>query len=239
MSKFFPEPEALNIAKGIDSMLFDIKDKSGTKIILSRIAPGAIVDPHQHPEIQIGMSLSGRFLMTVDGQEKMMEPLENAYVARPNVMHAARNISDEYAIGLDIKFSNIKESEIVKADDAIFLNLVNEMEIKTGINMRFFVSRWCEIMLSSIPSGAVMPAHKHINEQIGIAVKGKYLMRVDDEEELSFDYGKVYFSPEGILHGACNPYEEEAVSLNIFIPPRYNLITRKERDALIKNGGIK
>jgi bacilysin biosynthesis protein BacB len=230
MSVFFPEPEKKSIAPGIESRLFKMNDKSETQIILSNIAPGAILQPHSHTDVQVGMALFGRFVMQVGEQEKILDPLQTAYVAHSNVPHAARNIFNEWAISLDIKHSNPKNSSAVKYNGDVFLNLVNDIRLKTGIRMQFFVTPWCEIMLSYIPPGAVMPTHAHDNEQFGIAVKGKYIMRVGEEEE-TFEYGKIYFSPSNVPHGADNPYSEEAVSLNIFIPPRYNLIPKKIRPA--------
>lgn len=228
MSIFFPKPERISMASGIESLLFKMKDKSDTQIILSKIAPGAFLSPHKHKEVQMGMALFGKFLMEVDGIEKLLEPLQTAYVAEPNVLHGARNISNEWAIGLDIKHANIKRSSNTKFNKDTFLHLIKDIKLSTGIRMQFFVSPWCEVMLSEIPSGAVMPVHAHANEQFGVAVKGKYTMQIGEEEE-TFEYGKVYFAPANVAHGAHNPYKEKAVSLNIFVPPRYNLIPKKER----------
>lgn len=228
MSDFFPKSRVVKMVEGIESQSFDLNDDKGTQIILSKINPGAVLQPHQHNELQIGMALSGRFLMEVDGEEEILEPLKNAYIARPNILHGAKNIFSESALGLDIKYKKIKKGSRVNCEsNAIFLKLVNDIQLKTGIRMQFFVSPWCEIMLSHIPSGASMPLHAHSNEQLGIAVQGKYLMQVGTEQQV-FEYGKVYFSPPNVPHGACNPYDEVAVSLNVFIPPRYNLISKKE-----------
>ena len=230
MSTFFPKCEKLSLTTGITSSLFKMNDKSQTQIMISKIQPGAIMLPHQHSDVQIGLSLFGRFLMEVDAQEQVLEPLRTAYIAGPNVPHGARNIFNECAISLDIKHANVKKSSSAKAGNGKFLILTNDITLKTGIRMSFFVSPWCEIMLSYIPPHAVMPVHSHENEQFGIAVQGKYTMQIGDEEE-TFEYGKVYYSPPNIPHGAFNPYNEEAVSLNIFVPPRYNLIPKRERSS--------
>lgn len=227
MSTYFPVPKKLIISPKIHALSFNIGDVNGTTINLTTLEPGAFLEPHQHPESQIGLALLGCFKMHVSNMGKILEPLQTAYVAEPHMMHFAQNDGKEPALGLDIKRLNIVKT--LKDKNDTFLYLVKDMTLKTGIKMRFFVTSWCEIMLSEIPPGAVMPIHKHKNEQLGIAVKGKYIMTVQDENEI-FEYGKVYYAPPGTRHGAYNPFPEKAISLNVFIPPRYNVLPIKERD---------
>jgi len=225
MSIYFPSPRREKLCEGIESDIFDLNNKSRTRIMLSTIASGAKVAPHAHAELQMGLAIRGRFMMRVNGLEKILEPLKNAYFTENGILHSAENCFKEEAIGLDIK---CLDADRVNECDDMFLELTKEVNLSTGIKMQFFVSPWCEIMVSEIPKGAVMPVHHHKNEQIGVAVSGKYIMQVGDEEEL-FEYGKIYYAPPDVPHGAYNPYDEMAVSLNIFTPSRYNKPRKYER----------
>ncbi|HDV5731926.1 TPA: cupin domain-containing protein [Legionella pneumophila] len=226
MSDFFPIPQHINSGEGINSYLFDLNDPKQTKILISYIQPDVQLKVHAHPERQMGMALKGSFTMQIDGKEEQLNELKNAYAIPPNVPHAAFNRSEKVAVGLDIKRKICEETLPEKQD--YFIYPENERTLRTGINMCFFVSSWCEVMLSRIPQHASMPAHQHSGEQIGIAVQGNYLMQVGDEEE-HFHFGKIYYAPDEVVHSAHNPFTETALSLNLFLPHRYNKPRKYQR----------
>jgi quercetin dioxygenase-like cupin family protein len=226
MSHFFPIPQRISSDDGISSYLFELNDPSQTKILISTIQPDAELKRHAHSERQMGMALKGSFTMEIDGKEGCLEELNNAYAIPPNVAHSAINRSGKIAIGLDIKRKHCEEILPEKQD--YFIYPENERVLKTGITMCFFISSWCEVMLSTIPQHALMPTHQHRSEQIGVAVQGNYLMQVGDEEE-QFHFGKIYYAPEEVIHGAYNPFAETAISLNLFLPHRYNKPRKYER----------
>jgi len=219
MSHFFPSAQHINSCDGINSYLFALNDVHQTKILLSYIQPDAQLKLHAHPERQMGMALKGSFTIQIDGKEQQLQELKNAYAIPPNIPHSAINRSGEVAIGLDIK--RIVYEETFPEKQNYFIYPESERTLKTGINMCFFVSSWCELMLSTIPQFASMPTHRHSGEQIGIGVQGNYIMQVGDEEE-DFHFGKIYYAPEKVIHGAYNPFDETAISLNLFLPHRYN-----------------
>lgn len=219
MSQFFPVPQLIRSNEGITSHLFDLNDSNQTKILISTIEPDAEMKIHSHSDRQMGMALKGSFTMQIDGKEECLSELSNAYSIPPNVSHSAINRSGKIAIGLDIKRQVCEETFPEK--QSYFIYPENERTLKTGIAMRFFLSSWCEVMLSTIPQQASMPMHRHSGEQIGIAVQGNYLMNVGEERE-QFHFGKIYYAPGGITHGAFNPFAETAISLNLFLPHRYN-----------------
>lgn len=233
MSLYFPLPKRTVKTNGVEILTFEITNNYNTQIQLAIIPPGAEIISHNHSEVQIGLCLSGSFLMEVNGNQMILNEMETAYSVAPNEFHSGKNIFSDPAIGLDIKCLNPAVHFPDRGET--FLPLVNQRELSTGILMSFFVGPWCEIMLSRIPKGANMPWHHHSNEQIGIAVKGQYMMRVEEEEEL-FKYGKIYHAPPQSFHSAYNPFEEEAVSLNIFMPPRYNKLPKYSKRKI--NGGI-
>lgn len=226
MSHFFPVPQRIRSDEGINSYLFELHDPSQTTILISTIEPEAELKIHSHAERQMGMALKGSFSMQIDGKEECLEALNNAYVIPPNVEHSAINRSGKVAIGLDIKRKLCEEIFPEKQD--YFIYPENERTLSTGITMRFFLSSWCEVMLSTIPQHASMPRHQHPGEQIGIAVQGNYLMQVGDEEQ-SFHFGKIYYAPDEVAHGAYNPFAETAISLNLFLPHRYNKPRKYQR----------
>ncbi|MEP7183240.1 MAG: cupin domain-containing protein [Betaproteobacteria bacterium] len=67
---------------------------------------GIKAEPHAHPNDQIAIMIKGRMLMEIDGEERIMEPGEFAYVPR-NVMHRIQTM-DEDALVLDV-FSPFRE----------------------------------------------------------------------------------------------------------------------------------
>ena len=165
------------------------------------------------------MALKGAFTMVIDGKEAELNELKNAYAISPGIPHSAVNRSGKVAICLDIKCAEVEETFPEKQD--YFLYPENHRTLKTGLDMCFFVSSWCEVMLSTIPHQACMPLHRHKNEQIGIAVQGDYMIQVGEEETL-FNFGKIYYAPKDVPHSAYNPFPKSAISLNVFLPHRYN-----------------
>ncbi|QYO67518.1 cupin domain-containing protein [Leptolyngbya sp. 7M] len=212
MSIFFPTPRKEELSPGVNSLIFDC---GSTTVLVSSIAPGAKLDSHQHQQCQIGMSLNGQFEIDIAGQRKLLKPLQDAYIAGSNVLHGAINLSNQEVLGLDIKCFHSK------VDGSKFLELCDEKDLKTGISFSFFNGLWFEIMIAKIPPGGVMHKHHHRQTQIGVACRGKYIMSVGGEEE-EFEFGKVYYSPPNVPHGAYNPFSQEALSVNIFFPPRYH-----------------
>lgn len=226
MSCFFPTPQKIEFSEGINSYLFELNDENNTIILISYIQPDAEVKLHGHPEHQMGMALKGSFDIVIDGKEHQLEELKSAYSIPPDIPHSAINRSSNVAIALDIK-RNVQNNTFPEKSKCIIYP-ENERTLTTGIHMSFFVSSWCEVMLSTIPRHASMPVHQHKGEQIGIAVHGNYIMQVGGEEE-NFHFGKIYYAPDQVIHGAHNPFDETAISLNVFLPHRYNKPSKYQR----------
>jgi bacilysin biosynthesis protein BacB len=228
MSKFFPKYQSHEIYPGVKSKIYDIGDKNRTQIIISRIEPNATVPAHKHNEIQFGMVLDGFMEIDITGERRLLKALRDGYVVPHNTTHAAANKSDRFITTMDFKtnapWRRIKSN---------FLDLTSQRVIKTGITFQFFVTPWFEIMLSTIPKGGTMPTHKHENVQFGIAVDGEYLMSVGSEER-NFSQGEVYYAPENEIHAGFNPHDKVALSLNIFMPPRYNKLRSERVNKLVE-----
>lgn len=219
MSAYFPSCIEMKTHEGVSSAYYDLKDEFGTKVLISRLQPGASVPVHSHAEAQIGIVLDGSLSLTADGQTFRLVALEQAYYLPPHMDHSAVNDTDSEIVTIDIKRNNLPEHEAPSCPQ--LLTLTPAHTIKTGIVMRFLVGPWFEVMVSTLPKGAVMPLHHHKNEQIGIGVFGHYTVQVG-EEKANFGSGSVYYAPGGIGHGGWNEDCDSALSLNVFIPPRYN-----------------
>ncbi|MGW0712593.1 cupin domain-containing protein [Streptomyces sp. NPDC002643] len=196
--------------------------RGDTEVLVSHIPPGAVVAPHSHQEAQVGMVVRGQLSMTVGGVTKLMRAERDVYVAPPHVEHSAVNPTSEETIALDIK--RYKPGENYTAPDAYFMGPIESRKF-VGMDVTFFLENWIELMIADIPGGGEMPYHKHSHEQIGICLEGRYDMTVEETtHELVF--GATYFCESQEGHGAANPHEGVARSLNIFIPPRYHRVPK-------------
>jgi gentisate 1,2-dioxygenase len=61
---------------------------------------GIRAEPHTHPNDQICIMIKGKMLMEIDGEQRIMEPGEFAYVPK-NIEHRIQTM-DEDAIALDV-----------------------------------------------------------------------------------------------------------------------------------------
>ncbi|MBN3909410.1 MAG: cupin domain-containing protein [Nostoc sp. NMS1] len=84
MSVFFPEPQTIKIRPDLELTLFQCQE---IVIQLANISPGAIFEPHQHPESQMGMIFNGCVEINVDGKKAILEPFQQVYVAAANIPH--------------------------------------------------------------------------------------------------------------------------------------------------------
>lgn len=230
MSQYFPVPEQKRLFDTIEARVFKLGDAADTTLLITVMPPGASAPEHHHEEHQIGLCLAGSFTMQVAGETRRLEALREAYWAPGGTPHAAWNDGSEPAITLDIKRRPQADERHVTPAPAgeTFIPLSPERTIKGGLGIRFFVGPWFEIMLSHLPPSAIMPRHSHRGIQIGIGVSGAYTMEVADETR-SFGRHDVYFAPDHVPHAGYNEGAEDATSLNVFIPPRWNLLPKRLR----------
>ncbi|BAQ46803.1 hypothetical protein ywfC [Methylobacterium aquaticum] len=231
MSVYFPEGRNIQPFPGVSTSLYALDDPAGTVVMINEVAPGAVVPQHVHDEHQIGLCLRGGFIMEVDGRDYPIPALETAYFAPGGTPHAARNESGATAVTVDIKRKPVpgEEGQLTRSPPgAVALPLTEMRAVKGGLGISFFVGPWFEIMLSSLQPGARMPLHSHRGIQIGIGVSGTYTMQVG-EEIRPFGPEVVYHAPEYVPHSGWNDESRDATSLNVFIPPRWNLRPKRER----------
>lgn len=230
MNNGFVQPVRKKLCKGIETDFYELNDSAHTVIMISTMAPGAIAPVHEHEQTQIGMCLSGSFEMTVGDQTQRLNALQNCYWAAGGMPHEGRNNSGAPAITLDIKRDQQATDVQLTAFpmSEIFMEPSKPKSIKGGLDLWFFVGPWFEIMFSNLSPGALMPLHAHRGVQIGIGLTGSYTMEVGNSSQ-DFRKHDVYFADEHVPHSGFNGTNTDATSLNIFIPPRWNLLPIKER----------
>lgn len=231
MSVYFPEPVRTRLFGEIEADLYTLGDDAGTIVMITTMPPGASAPPHAHSEHQIGLCLSGSYRVRVGDEERRIDALAGAYWARGGEIHGAVNDSDMPAVTLDIKRLPQPALEGLSTPcpaQARFLDLSEPRKVKGGLDLRFFVGPWFEIMLSVLEPRALMPRHAHRGAQIGIGLSGEYAMEVGGETQ-RFTRHRVYFAPDHVPHMGLNDTPDDATSLNIFIPPRWNLLPKRQR----------
>lgn len=217
MSKYFPAGVATGISRRARVRRFVVSPT--TVVSLTRISPDCRLETHTHPEAQLGMAIMGHLELWLDEGVWKLDALEQVYALHPQRPHGIQNGSlVEEAVGLEVV--RLHEGETCAPDSPELLALSPERRKFEGLRTRHAAADWFEVMVSRIPPGAAVPAHRHKNEQIGVAVSGRYLMQVGGEER-EMQEGDIYVAPPDILHSASNPFTEEACSVNIFFPPRY------------------
>ena len=85
---------------------------------------------------------------------------------------------------------------------------------------------WGERLMAALlefKAGAVVPVHRHENEQLTYCLSGAMRFQLGDErEELILRPGEVLLIPGGTPHGA--EMLEDTVEMDIFSPPRQDWI---------------
>jgi len=211
MSRFFPQPQTIKLNEDVELSIFQCQD---TVFQLSSIAPGACFELHQHPESQLGMILSGCLEININGSKKMLETLQEFYIAGANIPHGAVNHSPEKAVGLDVKrITNCLASGNI---DEVIFKLSPTKDEFTDFPCRSAVGYWCETVITQIPPGGKIPNHESAIEQIGLVVNGQLVMTVGEEQQQLQD-GEIYYAPTNVIHGGYNPTKEEATLIKVLI----------------------
>ncbi|WP_341528548.1 cupin domain-containing protein [Nostoc sp. UHCC 0302] len=212
MSKFFPTPKKTNISLDVELIAFECQD---TLVQLVYLAPGANFALHEHLESQMGMIISGRLEMNVNGIKKIIEPLQQAYIANAYVPHGSVNIFPETALVFDVK----RIINSLEKTDEVFLNVAPKKDEITGFSCKSIVASWFEIAITEIPPRGIIPMHQSASEQMGIILNGKLMMSVENEQQ-QLEYGRIYYAPPDVPYGGYNSSDEAVSLIEILIPPR-------------------
>lgn len=116
-------------------------------------------------------------------------------------------------------------------DPSTFMNFFNYDDltpetVEGDVERVIYTGKNIQIIEYHFPPNKVFPVHKHdIEEQMGYLIKGKMGFCVDGEEKI-LEAGDYYHAKIGVDHNAWT-FDEPAVLLDIFSPPREDLISGK------------
>ena len=112
--------------------------------------------------------------------------------------------------------SSDEEPQVVSMDD------LEEVEARPGIYRKVFTRGSLQMIVYRYAPGSIFESHSHPEEQLTIGTKG-YLAFTVGKRRIEFGPGSVAHIPGWIPHGAVNTGSEEAVTLNIYTPPKEGL----------------
>jgi bacilysin biosynthesis protein BacB len=208
MSKFFPQYQNIKVS-GVDLAAFQCQD---IVFQFAYIAPGARFELHQHPESQMGMVISGRLEMNVNGRKEFLKPLQQVYTAGANVPHGSVNYSAESIFCFDVKrITNLSGHE------AAFLDLKSTKDELTNLPIQVAVGSWFKTIIISFPPGAKLPNQQSDQEEIGIVLDGQMLMNVGGEQQ-QVKKGEIYYAPTNVAHSGYNSTSAAVTLIKILLP---------------------
>ncbi|MBW4687702.1 MAG: cupin domain-containing protein [Komarekiella atlantica HA4396-MV6] len=213
MSKFFPTPKSTKLNSDVELIAYKCED---TLVQLVYLAPGANFALHKHLESQMGMIISGRLEMNVNGIKKIIEPLQEAYIANAYVPHGSVNVFPETALVFDVK--RIINSLTSENTDEVFIKALPTKDKITGWSCKSIVASWFEIAITEIPPGGIIPMHQSTSEQMGIILNGQLMISIENEQQ-QLAYGKIYYAPANVFCGGYNSSDEVVSLVKILIPP--------------------
>jgi quercetin dioxygenase-like cupin family protein len=115
------------------------------------------------------------------------------------------------------------EPRFVKFDD------VRAFELAAGVSARPLFGSGAMINLIEFEPGAVVPAHSHPHEQLGICLRGVQVLVVDGVEH-SIGPMEGYVIPGGVEHSAhCGP--GGATVIDVFQPVREDYLERHRAES--------
>lgn len=209
---FFPEPQTIKIRSDLELTVFQCQE---ILIQLASILPGAIFEPHQHPESQMGMIFTGCVEINVDGKKAILEPFQQAYVAATNIHHGSIILSQEIVLGIEMKY--LIPSQLDKHIDEPILSLQPTIDKTTGFPCKFGACSWFQIAILEIPANEKLPRFTSTKEEIGIILNEQIMMKVGEEEKL-LEYGSIYYAPPGVSHSGYSTSDKAISLIRISLP---------------------
>jgi quercetin dioxygenase-like cupin family protein len=212
MSTFFPVPQTIKPRPDLELTVFQCQE---ILIQLADISPGAIFEPHQHPESQMGMIFSGCVEINVDGKKAILEPFQQAYVAGTNIPHGSVILSQETVLGVEMKY--LIKSQLNEHIDEAILNLQPATDKTTGFPCKFGACSWFQIAILEIPAFGKLPRCTTTTEEIGIILNEQIMMKIGSEEKL-LKYGSIYYAPAGVSHSGYSTSDKTISLIKVSLP---------------------
>jgi quercetin dioxygenase-like cupin family protein len=86
-------------------------------------------------------------------------------------------------------------------------------------------------LLVKIPPREIVPEHTHINEQMGLCLKGKVEFK-SDKETVVVDEGTFYWIKSREKHSVTSLIDEPSLFLDVFYPPRIDYLKKAKKYSL-------
>lgn len=96
---------------------------------------------------------------------------------------------------------------------------LEEVEARPGIYRRVLTAGNIQLVWYRYVVGSVFEPHEHPEEQLTLGIRGSLDFKIDGRE-VPIGPGSMVHIAGGINHSAINRGEEEALTLNIYTPPR-------------------
>lgn len=96
---------------------------------------------------------------------------------------------------------------------------IEEIETRPGVFRKVFTAGKLQVVQYRYEPGSLFEVHEHPEEQLTIGLQGNLEFEVSGRTE-SFGPGSIAFLPGDVPHSAKNIGTEEAITLNIFTPPK-------------------
>jgi Mannose-6-phosphate isomerase len=218
MSIFFPVPQTIKPRSDLELTLFQCQE---IVIQLANISPGAIFEPHQHPESQMGMLFSGSVEINVDGKKAILEPFQQVYVAGTNIPHGSVILSQEPVLGFEMKY--LIESQLDKHIDEPIVSLQHTIDKITGFPCKFGACSWFQIAILEIPAHEKLPKCTTNTQEIGIILNEQITIEVGEEEKI-LEYGSLYYAPAGVSHSGYNTSDKAISLIKLSLPSDAHLV---------------
>ncbi len=212
MSIFFPVPRTIKTRSDLELTVFQCQE---IVIQLAEIMPGAIFEPHQHPESQMGMLFSGCVEINVNGKKAILEPFQQVYVAGTNIPHGSVILSEETVLGFEMKY--LIGSQLDDHIDEPILSLQPTIDKTTGFPCKFGACSWFQIAILEIPANEQLPKCTTTTEEIGIILNEQIMMKVGESEKL-LEYGSIYYAPAGVSHSGYSTSDKTISLIRVSLP---------------------
>lgn len=211
MTQYFPNSQVIEVNPKVELLAY----QCGEMILqLAYLLPESTFALHQHIESQMGLLVSGRLEMNVDGEEEVMEPLQQVYFADSNVPHGAINPFPETAFVIDVKYVHHHPTSL-GASPTMF-KIAPDLGQPTNLKPQSVSTDWFDVLITTIPPGYKLHSQRSVNEQMGVVLDGDLTVSVGTEEK-RLQHGDVYYVPQHTESRICSSSNTSVRLIKILI----------------------
>jgi quercetin dioxygenase-like cupin family protein len=107
--------------------------------------------------------------------------------------------------------------------DSTALDAIDEVEARPGIFRKVYTRGSLQMIVYRYTPGSVFESHSHPEEQLSLGMKGDLMFTIG-RKRVEFGPGSIAHIPGGVPHSAINIGSEEAVTVNVYTPPKEGLM---------------